>query len=54
MDVTGRKIKTLFHNEPISKQQTIIVNLENMDAGIYFLNIIGSNNTKLTKKIIKQ
>ena len=54
IDITGRKIKTLINNETISKQNTITLNLENIDAGIYFLNIIGSENTSITKKIIKQ
>ena len=53
-DVTGRHIRTLAHDEPISKQQTITLNLENIDAGIYFLKFTGSKNTSITKKIIKQ
>lgn len=54
LDVTGRKIKTFINNEALSKQKTISLNLENINAGIYFLKITGSDNTSVTKKIIKQ
>ena len=53
-DLTGRKIKTFDNKELISKQNTIIVNLENIQTGIYFLKIMGSNNTSVIKKIIKK
>lgn len=53
-DVAGRKIKTFENRELISKQNTITVNIENIQTGIYFLKISGSNNTSITKKIIKQ
>ncbi len=53
-DVAGRNIKTFTHNETISKQNNIVLNLENIQTGIYFLKITGSDNTSITKKIIKQ
>lgn len=54
IDVMGRQIKTFTHNEAVSKQQTITLNLENIYSGIYFLKITGSNTTSIIKKIIKQ
>lgn len=53
-DVAGSKIRTLDNKELISKQNTITINVENIHNGIYFLKISGSNNTSITKKIIKQ
>lgn len=53
-DLTGRKIKTFDNKELISKQNTITINIENIQTGIYFLKIMGSNNTSVIKKIIKQ
>jgi hypothetical protein len=54
LDVTGRKIKTFANDESLSKENKILLNLENIQTGIYFLKITGSNNTSITKKIIKQ
>ena len=53
-DVTGSKIKTFDSKELISKHNQFVLNLENIQPGIYFLKFIGSNNTSITKKIIKQ
>ncbi len=49
-DITG---KTLI-NDMSSNTNSYYLNLENITQGIYFLKIIGSNNTTITKKIIKQ
>ena len=54
IDVTGRKIKTFANDESLSKENKILLNLENIQTGIYFLKITGSNNTSITKKFIKQ
>ena len=54
IDLTGREIKTFKDNESLSKQNNILLNLENIQPGIYFLKITGSNNTRITKKIVKQ
>lgn len=54
LDVTGRVIKTFTHNEAVSSQQTISLNIQTISEGIYFLKITGSNNISITKKIIKQ
>lgn len=54
IDVTGRKIKTFTNNESLSKENNVVLNLETIQTGIYFLKITGSNNTSITKKIIKQ
>ena len=53
-DITGRKIKTFTTNESLSKHNQFVLNLETIQTGIYFLKFIGSNNTSVTKKIIKQ
>ncbi|MBK8366933.1 MAG: T9SS type A sorting domain-containing protein [Bacteroidia bacterium] len=54
IDLTGRKIKTFLNNESLSKENKVVLNLETINPGIYFLQFIGSNNTAITKKIIKQ
>ncbi len=53
-DVTGRKLKTLTSREYITKENTIHLNLENINPGVYFLKIIDTAHTSITKKIIKQ
>ncbi len=53
-DITGQKIKTFTENESVYKQNTILLKLDNMASGIYFLKIKDANNTTITKKIIKQ
>ncbi len=54
IDITGCKIKTFANNESLSKENQFVLNLETIQIGIYFLQFIGSNNTSITKKIIKQ
>ncbi|MBC7694441.1 MAG: T9SS type A sorting domain-containing protein [Burkholderiales bacterium] len=54
MDITGRNIKTLTSEEYITKENTIHLNLENINPGIYLLKISGNQHTTITKKIIKQ
>ena len=53
-DIAGRKIHSFSNNESLSKQKNVVLNLETIQPGIYFLKFIGSNNTSVTKKIIKQ
>lgn len=53
-DITGRKIKTFFNKESLTKQNTFQLKLENLNQGIYFLRIMGDEKTNITKKIIKQ
>ncbi|MES2565417.1 MAG: T9SS type A sorting domain-containing protein [Bacteroidota bacterium] len=54
MDITGRTIKLLTAKEDITQANTIRLNLDNINPGIYFLKITGPCNDAITKKIIKQ
>jgi hypothetical protein len=54
IDITGRKLKILSENEPVSKQKNVLLKLENIQPGIYFLKITNDQGTRIIKKIIKQ
>ena len=51
-DVTGRKLKTVLNNESL-KEESLQIQLDNINPGIYFIKIINSDKT-ITKKFIKQ
>lgn len=47
-DVTG----SLININSTENQGKLIINLENLQQGVYFLNVVSNNNNSITKKII--
>jgi hypothetical protein len=53
LDITGKKTDCIVSTENTTQLNVFTLHLENTDAGMYFIKIIGNKGTNITKKIIK-